>query len=70
VGDHDAVGPEGGKKYERAFTNAAKKELVVISGCDHQFQGTRNGQIMAKAPLWAFAGDTSFPSPEGGVVLY
>ena len=32
--------------------------------------GETNGKIMSKAPLWAFAGDETFPSPEGGIELY
>lgn len=70
VGDHDAVGEKVGRSYHDAFTQASQKELVVIDRCDHQFKGTRNGQIMAKAPLWAFAGETTFPSPDGAPILY
>src|SRR3989344_1351842 len=46
------------------------RHLVVLPNCDHQFRGRVNGQIMSKAPLWAFAGEATFPSPEGGTVLY
>ena len=42
----------------------------MIPNCNHQFFGEANGKIMSKAPLWAFAGDTTFPSPEGGKKLY
>ena len=41
-----------------------------IPNCDHGFSGETNGKIFGKAYLWAFAGDGSFPSPEGGVHLY
>lgn len=70
VGDHDAVGPQGGKFYYDAFANASQRQLIVVPNCNHQFMGRENGQIMAKAPRWAFAGDPTFPSPEGGLVLY
>jgi hypothetical protein len=41
-----------------------------VPNCDHAFSGETNGQIFGKAYQWAFAGDGSFPSPEGGVRLY
>jgi len=41
-----------------------------VPHCDHGFSGETNGRVLAKAYLWAFAGDESFPSPEGGVRLY
>jgi hypothetical protein len=41
-----------------------------VPNCDHGFSGEMNGRIFGKAYLWAFAGDGSFPSPEGGVHLY
>ena len=50
--------------------NARIKQHRVIPGCDHQFTGRQNGKILSKAPFWAFAGDQTFPDPEGGVVLY
>jgi hypothetical protein len=37
--------------------------------CDHGFTGVTNGKILSKAYMWAFGGDTSFPSPNGGLVL-
>jgi hypothetical protein len=40
-----------------------------VPDCDHGFTGATNGRILSKAYLWAFAGDTSFPSPEGGLEL-
>lgn len=69
VGD-SGVGASGGSMYLEAFTGASKKELVVIPECDHQFTGARNGKIMSKAPLWAFDGERTFPSPDGGLELY
>ena len=41
-----------------------------VPHCGHSFSGETNGKILSKAYLWAFAGDDSFPSPEGGVSLY
>jgi dienelactone hydrolase len=71
IGESDeCVGKEAGDYFLGLVTRASKKTLVVIPDCDHQFQGRINGKIMSKAPFWAFAGDQSFPSPEGGVVLY
>ena len=70
IGDHDGVGLPVGELYRDSFSKASRRELVVINNCDHQFTGTVNGQIMAKAPLWAFAGEKTFPSPDGGIVLY
>lgn len=70
IGDHNGVGLATGKAYRDSFSGASKRELVVVTNCDHQFQGSANGQVMSKAPLWAFAGDTTFPSPEGGLKLY
>ena len=40
-----------------------------VGDCDHGFRGMTNGRILSKAYTWAFAGDTSFPSPEGGLEL-
>lgn len=70
IGDHDGVGLPVGRRYCDAFSGASRRELVVIPDCDHQFTGRTNGQIMAKAPLWAFDGDDTFPSPDGGLILY
>jgi pimeloyl-ACP methyl ester carboxylesterase len=71
VGEHDeCVGRQAGDYFLGLATRATKKTLVIIPNCDHQFQGVVNGKIMSKAPFWAFANDESFPSPEGGVVLY
>ena len=41
-----------------------------VPHCGHSFAGETNGRILSKAYLWAFAGDDSFPSPDGGVPLY
>lgn len=68
--DDECVGREAGDYFLGLATGASKKTLVVIPNCDHQFQGSINGKIMSKAPFWAFADDESFPSPEGGVILY
>ncbi len=71
VGDKDEViGDETGVRYFDLAQNATRKVLQVIPDCDHQLTGKRCGKILSKAPLWAFAGDTSFPSPEGGIELY
>lgn len=70
VGARDeVVGPEAGKTFYDLATPAKVRKLVVIPNCDHQFKGEINGRIMSKAPLWAFAGDTTFPSPKGGKTL-
>ena len=71
VGEEDeCVGKEAGDYFLSLATSARRKTLVIIPNCDHQFQGRTNGKILSKAPFWAFAGDESFPSPEGGVLLY
>lgn len=71
VGQYDeCVGREAGEYFLGLATGARKKSLVVIPNCDHQFQGLVNGKIMSKAPFWAFADDETFPSPEGGTILY
>jgi len=71
VGDKDEiVGPEAGQIFYDLAASAKIRKLVIVPNCDHQFRGEINGRIMSKAPLWAFAGDNSFPSPEGGKKLY
>jgi|GEM_PF-185490 len=71
VGEHDeCVGREAGDYFLGLATGARTKKFVVIPNCDHQFQGLVNGKIMSKAPFWAFGDDDSFPSPEGGTILY
>jgi hypothetical protein len=54
----------------KVAVNAAKVELITIPNCDHQFRGQENGKIFSKAPLWAFSEDITYPSSDGGVVLY
>lgn len=54
----------------KLMLSAKIRKLEVIPNCGHQFIGETNGKIMSKAPLWAFAGDTTFPSPDGGKRLY
>ena len=71
VGEYDeCVGKEAGDYFLGLATGATNKKLVIVPNCDHQFQGRINGKIMSKAPLWAFAGDDTFPSPDGGIELY
>ena len=41
-----------------------------VPHCGHSFAGETRGRSLSKAYLWAFAGDDSFPSPEGGVPLH
>ena len=41
-----------------------------VPHCGHSFSGQTNGRILSKAYLWAFAGNDSFPSPDGGAPLY
>ena len=41
-----------------------------VPECDHRFSGATNSKVLSKAFYWAFHGDDSFPSPEGGLQLY
>ena len=41
-----------------------------IPDCDHRFTGATNSKILSNAFLWAFADNATFPSPEGGLLLY
>jgi hypothetical protein len=41
-----------------------------VPDCEHTFDGETNGRILSKAYLWAFFGDDTFPSRDGGVPLY
>jgi predicted esterase len=68
--DDEIVGQRAGEFFAKLVKRAVITRLCIIPTCDHQFRGTTNGKIMSKAPLWAFADDTSYPSPEGGIVLY
>ena len=71
VGDRDnMVGPQAGQIFYDFAIATKLKKLEIIPNCNHQFTGEVNGKIMSKAPLWAFAGDTTFPSPKGGKILY
>ena len=55
----------------RSFARMASAvQARGVPDCDHAFSGEANGKVLAKTYLWAFAGDESFPSPEGGVPLY
>jgi dienelactone hydrolase len=71
IGDSDEiVGHQAGQAFYDLAKSAKVKKLEIIPDCGHQFIGEANGKIMSKAPLWAFAGDTTFPSPDGGKILY
>lgn len=69
-GGPGAIGVSVGRRFYDLATAASIKEIETIPDCDHQFRGTKNGQILSKAYTWAFIGDTTFPSPEGGLILY
>jgi len=64
------VFPEAGKRFYDWAKNAKVRKVEYVPYCDHQFKGENNGRILSKAPLWAFARDTTFPSPENGKILY
>ncbi len=71
VGDRDEiVGPQAGQIFYDIAHSARLRKLKIIPNCNHQFFGEVNGKIMSKVPLWAFASDNTFPSPEGGKKLY
>lgn len=71
IGDRDeAVGIEAGERYANLASRASVRKYKVIPNCDHQFRGTRNGQIMFNSYLWAFAQQSNFPLPDGGLELY
>ena len=71
VGENDGlVGVKAGQIFYDLATTAKIRKLEIIPNCNHQFFGEANSRIMSKAPLWAFAGDKTFPSPEGGKKLY
>ncbi|MCI0407395.1 MAG: hypothetical protein L0191_02320, partial [Acidobacteria bacterium] len=50
--------------------SASAVQARAVPHCDHHFTGEVNGRILSKAYLWAFAGDDTFPSPDGGIPLY
>lgn len=71
VGENDeVVGARAGKVFYDMLEGVSKRELTVIPNCDHQFRGRDNGKVMSLLPVWAFRGLDTFPSPEGGKVLY
>ena len=71
VGETDMVtGILAAHNYYEFALRAKVRRFVPIPSCDHQFSGTRNGQILCNAYLWAFAGEGNFPSPDGGLELY
>lgn len=71
VGANDeVVGVSTPGRFSRLAISASVNRFVIVPNCDHQFRGEVNGRILSKAPLWAFAGDETFPSPEGGIKLY
>ena len=49
---------------------AASLNIQEVPDCDHRFSGADNSRVLSKAFYWAFQGDESFPSPEGGLLLY
>ena len=73
IGDNDDnVGTDSGKTLYNWATAASHRELFVLSDCDHQFRGEKNGRIISQAPFYAFGiGEKPFfPDPEGGIKLY
>jgi hypothetical protein len=54
----------------RLARSAGAVHARSVPNCDHHFAGEVNGRILSKAYLWAFAGDDTFPSPDGGIPLY
>jgi len=49
---------------------ASSVHIREVPECDHRFSGATNSKVLTKAFFWAFNGDESFPSPEGGLQLY
>jgi len=71
TGDSDEIAdPANVREFFEIARKSKKKEFRIIPKCNHDFPGRDNSMIMSKAPFWAFNGDDSFPSPEGGKVLY
>ena len=64
--------PAGFLAYGLGFmaVNVDMIHIKEIPDCDHGFRGDTNNMILSKAYGWAFAGDATFPSPEGGILLY
>jgi hypothetical protein len=71
AGDNDEIGADKIAAYfHDSCATANHKEFHLISKCDHQFTGKKNGQILSNAFLWAFANSGNFPSHRGGLPLY
>lgn len=69
--DDTVVGAGVADVYYDMASHSRRRYSCTIPDCDHQFRGRKNGQIMAKAYLWAFGNhETDFPKPDGGLVLY
>lgn len=49
---------------------ARSLRIRQVPSCDHRFSGATNSKVLSNAFYWAFNGDESFPSPEGGLQLY
>jgi hypothetical protein len=49
---------------------SAQFHLAEIPNCDHGFLGSRNSRIFSKAFFWAFDEESTFPSPDNGLLLY
>lgn len=64
------IGMPAAAQYKKMLCKASSVRVVELPDCDHQFTGPRNGRIFSKAPAWAFWGEETFPSPEGGLELY
>lgn len=71
IGKNDyTVGPKTGRAFYKWASNAKVRKLEEINDCTHDFEGEINSQILSKAPLWAFAGDETYPIPQGGIIMY
>lgn len=64
------IGVWSAKFVRKILGESAQLHMVGVPNCDHEFRGTTNGMILSKTSLWAFAGDKTFPSPEGGIEIY
>ncbi len=70
-GDNDyVVSPKAAGAILEWAEEAKVRKIITVPNCDHQFTGERNGRILSKAYLWAFKGDKTYPSPNGGIKLY
>jgi len=68
IGNDDCVvAVKNGQIFKDLAESSKLSRLEVIPNCDHQFRGKINGKILSKAPFWAFCGDSTFPSPDGGL---